>query len=326
MKSKLYLGPMSKNIVDAAIELSNESDMCVGFCASRRQIEFNGGYVNGWITKSFTNYVRGKANNSILVRDHGGPGQGQENDDGIESFKYDALYFDIIHIDPWKKFKSIEEEVVKTSEYIDLCNSINPYCKFEVGTEQSICELSSEELFSFLNGLKRRLGQTLFNKIIYVVIQSGTSLEEDTNTGKYDSVKLKRMIDVCKGFSVLSKEHNGDYLSSDLIKEKFSLGLDSINIAPEFGVIETLCVLDRIDNEDLLIKLHSMCIESGKWKKWVNDDFDPNKNKRRLIKICGHYIFSEPRFKSLIKNKIFDGIDDEIKSKVKTRIKNILGD
>ncbi len=325
MIPKLYLGPMSKNIVDSAIDFSNGSGMCVGFCASRRQVEFNGGYVNDWTTESFTNYVRSEAQNSVLVRDHGGPGQGQKSDDGVESFKHDAKFFDVIHIDPWKKFKSVEEEIDKTSEYIKLCNDVNQGCLYEVGTEQSICNISSEELFRFLNGLKHNLGQSLFKKIMYAVIQSGTSLEENINTGEYDVTKLKRMIDVCDHFSVLSKEHNGDYLDTGLIKEKFSLGLDAINIAPEFGVIETLCVLDRIgDNITLLDDLHSMCVESGKWKKWVSNTFDPFKDKKQLIKICGHYLFSDERFKSLVGNKIFDGIDDEIKSKIKERIKNII--
>lgn len=319
MIPKLYIGPMSKNIVDAAIEL----DIPLGFCASRRQVEFDGGYVNNWSTKIFTNYVKRKTKKIVLVRDHGGPNQGQKNDDGTESFKHDVKHFNIIHIDPWKKFRSIEEGIHKTAAYIKICHDMQSNCLYEVGTEQSIFKISSKELFDFLEGLHNELGHYRFKKILYVVIQSGTSLEEDTNTGEYDSSKLKRMIDVCNYFSVLSKEHNGDYLSIDLIKEKFSLGLDAINIAPEFGVIETLCVLNRIDNEDVLTQFHSICVESGKWKKWVSDDFDPFKDKKKLIRICGHYLFSDPKFKALMRKKIFHGIKSEIKLKVQERINDI---
>ena len=165
----------------------------------------------------------------------------------------------------------------------------------------------------------------MFKKILYAVIQSGTSLQEDRNTGEYDEIRLKKMIGVCKEFSVLSKEHNGDYLSGIIIKEKFELGLDAINIAPEFGIIETLCILDRItDNTKLCNEVYKLCYESEKWRKWVSDDFDPTLNKKQLIKICCHYIFSNKRFEKILELDLFDGIDDEIKSKIKNRIVDII--
>ena len=322
---KLYIGPMSKNIVDAVIELSNNG-ISLGFCASRRQIEYDGGYVNNWTTESFSRYVW-EASSSILVcRDHGGPGQGINDDNGFDSFRHDVKFMDIIHIDPWKNFKHLEEEVSKTAEYIEFCNNIHSNCVFEVSTEEVIRKISVDELYIFLNELKLRLGSGLFSRIAYAVIQSGTSLEEDKNTGNYDKARLKKMINVCKKFSVLSKEHNGDYLSSAIIKEKFGLGLDAINIAPEFGIIETLCILNRLSNNDETFnKIYQMCYESGKWKKWVSDDFDPDSNKKQTVKICCHYIFSDERFKRILSSKIFDGINEEIKFRIKSRIRDIVG-
>lgn len=321
----LYIGPMSKNVVDAVIELSNKDNVNIGFCASRRQIEYNGGYVNNWTTDRFAQYVNKRSTKNILVRDHGGPGQGIGNDDAFVSFKYDAKFMDIIHVDPWKNFDDIEDAMDKTAEYIVFCNNINDKCLYEVGTEEAIRKITVQELSRFLNGLKLRLNKDVFEKILYVVIQSGTSLQEDRNTGEYDETRLKEMINVCKKFSVLSKEHNGDYLSGTIIKEKFDLGLDAINIAPEFGIIETLCILDRInDNTKLFNEIYKLCYESGKWKKWVSDDFDPTSNKSQLIKICCHYIFSNKRFEKIMELDLFDGINDEIKSKIKKRINDIV--
>ena len=322
---KLYIGPMSKNIVDAVIELSNENNINVGFCASRRQIEYHGGYVNRWTTESFVEYVKKRTSYNILVRDHGGPGQGIGNDDAFESFKYDVNFMDIIHIDPWKNFDELETAIDKTAECIEFCNNINGTCLYEIGTEEAIRRITEQELYRILNGLKFRLDKVLFKKILYAAIQSGTSLQEDRNTGEYDEIRLKKMIDVCKDFSVLSKEHNGDYLSGTIIKEKFGLGLDAINIAPEFGIIETLCILDRIEDDTKLFnKIYKLCYESGKWKKWVGDDFDPSLNKKQLIKICCHYIFADKRFEKIMKLDLFDGINDEIKSKIKNRIMEII--
>ena len=72
------------------------------------------------------------------------------------------------------------------------------------------------------------------NKIKYLVIQSETSLKGTNQTGNYDSQRLKEMIAVARKYKLISKEHNGDYIPVEVIKEKFSLGLDCINIAPEF--------------------------------------------------------------------------------------------
>lgn len=326
MNTKLYLGPMSKNIVDAAIEFSNEDNIPLGFCASRRQIDFTGGYVNNWTTEHFSNYVKMHTSNILVCRDHGGPGQGSKNDDGFDSFLCDSYYMDIIHIDPWVKYKTIDDIVNKTVEAMTLCNSINSKLLYEVGTEQAIRRISSDELSTFLHNLKTRLGDALFGRIIYAVIQSGTSLKEDKNTGEYDAERLKRMIAVCQKYNVFSKEHNGDYLSGKIIREKFNLGLDAINIAPEFGLIETTCILDRLSDDDLLFdEVHKLCYNSGKWKKWVDDNFDPFADKRQLIKICCHYIFSNKRFKEIMSLDVFAGINDEIKNKIKNRIVNIVG-
>src|SRR4051794_29011712 len=76
----LGVGPMSKNCVDASIELANEYEVLILLIASRRQIEceeMGGGYVNNWSTEKFADYVieRDKKGKVILARDHGGPWQ-----------------------------------------------------------------------------------------------------------------------------------------------------------------------------------------------------------------------------------------------------------
>ena len=72
------IGPMSKNCVDASIELSNKHNLSLMLIASRRQIEsteLGRGYVNNWSTEEFSSYVRKKDKKKkiILCRDHGGP-------------------------------------------------------------------------------------------------------------------------------------------------------------------------------------------------------------------------------------------------------------
>jgi hypothetical protein len=199
---------------------------------------------------------------------------------------------------------------------------INPKIKFEVGTEESIRRFESYELSDLMHQLKYRLSNTVFNQIKYLVIQSGTSLKGTNQTGQYDSTRLKQMIDVCKYFKVLSKEHNGDYIDASIIKEKFNLGLDAINIAPEFGLIETQTYLDEIKDSELYEKYFEICYNSKKWVKWVNEDFDPHNNKTNLIKICGHYVLSYPEFISTIKSR-FPNIDKKISNNIKNKLNEL---
>ena len=314
---------MSKNIVDAVIDYSNTNNISIGLIPSRRQVENTGGYVNNWTTKEFCEYVRSKSDKILLVRDHAGPLQGNVEDDGIESFKVDCNYFDVIHVDVWKKYKDYNDGLKATIEFIKLGYSINPDLLYEVGTEEAIRPFTAEELDSLITDLKKELPFEIYSKIKYAVIQSGTALKGNTNIGKYDNERLIKMLDVVNKHNLISKEHNGDYISDYVLYDKFKNGLQSINIAPEFGQIETNVILDKIgQNNDLFQKMYEICFESKRWVKWVSDDFDPEKNKLELINICGHYVFSNNEFIH-IKNKLQNDIDLSIKNKIKNRIANM---
>jgi fructose/tagatose bisphosphate aldolase len=314
---KLYIGPMSKNIVDAAIELSVERDYKVGLIPSRRQIEYNGGYVNHWTTEQFSKY----ASRLFLVRDHSGPLQGYLKDDGYQSLSHDCEHLDLIHIDPWKAYPSYEEGLQWTIDMINFCYTKNSDMEFEIGTEESIRKFSTYELDRLVCDLSKKLSPETFQQIKYLVIQSGTALKGNTNTGSYHKLRLRNMVALCKKHSLLSKEHNGDYLPSSLIKEKFRAGLDSINIAPEFGQVETQTYLTQIKfNKPILFDLfYKICYDSDRWRKWVGPNFDPSNQKEELINICGHYVLSEDSFQQQIKSH-FNAIDIEIKDNIKYKL------
>jgi len=71
-----FLGPMSKNIVDTIIDYSLKHPwQKIVFIPSRRQVDFTGGYVNEWSTKTFVEYVKQRNPLILVERDHGGPGQ-----------------------------------------------------------------------------------------------------------------------------------------------------------------------------------------------------------------------------------------------------------
>ena len=123
------------------------------------------------------------------------------------------------------------------------------------------------------------------------------------------------MIKVCKEYGLKSKEHNGDYLTTKDYRNRFDLGLDSINIAPEFGQLETKCYLDEMGDD--IEDYYQICYDSKRWEKWVDTDFNPDGNKKELIEICGHYVLSDERF---INNK--PSIDDKINKVIKNKLKD----
>ena len=288
---KFFIGPMSSQIVDCIL---SQDPQKFGLIPSRRQIDYNFGYVNNWNSESFSQYVRKANPNFVICRDHGGASQGNSHDDGLESFAADCNFFDMIHIDPWNFTKNLDEAITLTCDYIRFCNSLNENTVFEIATEESIFYFDNEILKYFIDKVYNNLGD-LFNKITHIVIQSGTKLKENNQIGKYSSERLIDQLSIVKKFDKLSKEHNGDYMSVDLIIEKFNLGLDSINIAPEFGYLQTCAILENLDEEKIEL-FYNLCYKFGKWQKWVDADFVPEKNKQDLIKISGHYVYSHPEY------------------------------
>ena len=295
---------MSKNIVDAVLELN---DSRFGLLPTRRQIDFNNGYVNGWNTKSFYEYVKSINPNIILERDHSGPLQGSVEDFGYETYTHDVNYFDIIHIDVWKYTTNDLMGIKETVDALKYMHYLNPNIKFEILTEEAIKPFSEKEWITITQYLLNNLTKTEFDSIVYIVIQSGVGLDliNRKNTGIFDLEKLKKQSLLVKSFGKKTKEHNGDYLSIDEIRIRFENGLDSLNIGPEIAQIETLTYLEHMKEKEIN-EFYKICLDSKKWERWVPDNFDFN-DKKKLIQICGHYCFSMydlPKIDNIVKENI----------------------
>ncbi len=309
---KFFIGPMSKEIVDVVLE---QDEDVFAFIPSRRQVEYSGGYVNKWTTETFAKYVKTKKQNFLICRDHAGANQGSQFDNGYKSLMHDAAHFDMIHVDPWKFTKNIDLGIELTVNYIEYALGINKDIKFEIATEEAIFSFNHLMLYHFVDSLKQRLASR-FDNVTHLVIQSGTKLLGNNQIGDYSQEKLIKQLEVGNRFGLICKEHNGDYIDPLVIKEKFSLGLDCINIAPEFGYIQTCAILENLSDEKKEL-FFDLCLKSNKWKNWVDDNFDPFSNKEELIKISGHYVFSHERFLGDIHDVSFETI---IKEKLRKKI------
>ena len=310
---KYYIGPMSKNVVDCIIDHNH----AIGFIPSRRQIDFSSGYVNDWNTESFTKYVKDRNSSVLICRDHGGEKQGQVEDDGMESFYNDAQHFDLIHIDPFRVATDISTAAAITDNMIKKIWSKNQDIMYEVGTEEAIFKYQPEDLDRFLNYLYNSLPRNQFTKIKYAVVQSGTGLDLSTrtNTGNFNKRRLKTFIKVVKNYGLMSKEHNGDYLIDSFdVEVRFESGLDAINIAPEFGQIESEYYLEQCRKDNHIFdRLYDICYNSGKWKKWVSNINRISKDQ--LIMTSCHYVLSNPDFINEIKSQFPDS-DRIIKKRI----------
>jgi len=316
---------MSQNIVDSVIELAEDDKGQLALIPSRGQIDYIGGYSSNWKTSELHDYVKSRTNKVLLARDHAGPKQGAKKDHGFDSLYEDCKFMDIIHIDPWKDVENFEEGHHRTQEYIQFCHHVNPNVSFEIGTEEAIFHYEVDQLERLILFLRDNLLSTAYDQIKYAVVQSGTLIRGIRNAGTYSESRLMEMVGVCHKYDLLSKEHNGDYLTNDGITSRFKAGLDAINIAPEFGQIETktlLKAMQRDNRQDLVDELYQLCYSSQKWRKWVNNKFNPILNKEDLIRMTGHYVFSDPYFK-IIKNQ-FAGIDAVMKNEIKAKITCLL--
>lgn len=300
---------MSKNIVDVVIELNSK---CLGLLPSRRQIDYDGGYVNNWNTKTFSEYVKSKTD-LVIERDHSGVDQGAG--DEYISFETDTKFFDIIHIDPWKKYSKFEDGLGETIRNIQFIHNKNKNIKFEIGTEEMIRKFSESEVKKLLSELSLSLSDDEFKMIEYVCVQSGVSLDivKQRNLGVFNETKLNDMINIISDYGKRSKEHNGDYLSNEQIRKRFEIGLDSINIGPEIVQIETQVYIDNL-SEKQIDEFYDVCLKSKKWEKWVTNDFDVN-NKKMVILVCGHYCYTKYDLPNL---------DTEIKKRLKQKIENLI--
>jgi len=78
---KFFIGVMSKNVIDNVIKFATENNEDITLIPSRRQIDYDGGYVNNWTTAEFISYIKEKNKNIKIERDHSGHSQGTNEDD-----------------------------------------------------------------------------------------------------------------------------------------------------------------------------------------------------------------------------------------------------
>jgi len=325
----LGVGPMSITVTNEAVRLANEYRTHIALIPSRRQVDaadLGGGYVEGWSTAQFANYVRSidVGGFALLSRDHSGPWQGSSTQgltfpdamlESKASLEDDiASGFDLLHIDPSPALSRgfSEKEVTDMAvELISHCVSkmeSGRSCVFEVGTDEqdtapdplSITEKRIDRLFSELD--RYNLPRPLF-----YVAQTGTKVLETRNFGSFDqpftvegslpaTVFVPELLDLLRRKGLMLKEHNADYLSDSSLKWHRKFGIHAANVAPEFGVVETKAIISLLHQHGLQAELETfneIVLNGRNWAKWLAPE--SKASDQHKIEIAGHYHFADPR-------------------------------
>lgn len=340
----LGIGPMSKNCVDATIELSNEYDVPLFLVSSRRQIEassLGGGYANNWSTEEFAEYVKknDSKHNVFLARDHGGPWQNSNDlqnklslEDAMASAKksYQSDIdsgFTFLHIDPseYVSSKPSNDEILdRVFELYSFCyeysKTKNKQVFFEISIGKDGDESQSyEELEKILRDIKTFCDKKNYPMPSFIAVRIGTHVQEDRNVGNFESIihldensnekiSILRLIQLCNDTNVMMKHHNTDYLSDMALKQHVTFGIHAANVAPEFGVVETRALLNLLEKNGLnseVEKFIEIAYNSKKWEKWLVPNTKLDRRGKAII--VGHYVFSNDEFltlKEIIKKQL----------------------
>ena len=325
LNSKLAIGPMSSEVIEAVFRYSHYHRVELMLIASKNQIDHEGGYVNNWTTKEFMGFIKQMRlkypnSNVKICRDHCGPGfNGNFNlEDTYKTIKADIENgFDLIHID-FCHFKGSKEEMLNESKRaIEYCLKLNPNIRLEIGTDEN--EGVNFNLVN-INELENEIDffRSFCNPEFYVV-QTGSLIKEINQVGNFNKPFVENISKVLKSMGLKLKEHNADYLSKEDIELRKGV-VDAMNIAPQLGVIQTEIVLTKclmygIPFDEFLEEVYN----GGKWKKWM---YNNNKeNKFLCCIIAGHYHFSSDKYKKIInelekrediKENIIEGIMEVI--------------
>ena len=303
-KLELALGPMSPEIIEAIFRFSHYKRKELMIIASKNQIDYNRGYVNNWTTTEFMNFIRKMketySNSNVKIcRDHCGPGFNGNYDleDSYKTIEADIKSgFDLIHIDFCNFKGSKEEQFAESRKAIEYCYKLNPRMMIEVGTDENtgtnFGPMNLSEIEREINFF------TQFCKPEFYVVQTGSLVKEINQVGNFNKEFVNKISQILKSKGIKLKEHNADYLSNEEIKKRKGI-VDAMNIAPQFGAVQTIvtlkkCLIYGIDFTDFLNEVY----EKGKWKKWMHNNNE--ENKFLCCVIAGHYHFASENYKKII--------------------------
>ncbi|TDC00954.1 tagatose-6-phosphate kinase [Micromonospora fluostatini] len=336
---------MSKNAVDACIAVAHRRRQPLMLIPSRRQVEAaaqGGGYVEGWNTETFAAYVRRHDPEGLILlcRDHGGPYQNPRERaerlsgeaamiSAMASFREDVQQgFDLLHIDTSMDLDGVADVQVAIDRAVELYGECAEAAAqagrspmYEIGFEDQ--GRDTNDPFEFrdqLDAMLAALARHGLPRPTFVVAQTATKVVETDNVGAFSAAPsavtytVSALAGLTADRGIALKAHNCDYLTGAEVRALSGAGVDALNVAPEFGVVETRAFLRLLDRLGLTAQRDAFLAEayaSGLWRKWMAPDTAATDTDRAVI--AGHYVYGSATFAEIkevaAKAAIREGID-----------------
>jgi D-tagatose-1,6-bisphosphate aldolase subunit GatZ/KbaZ len=297
----LGIGPMSKTVIDAALESAIENDFPLFFIASRNQIEkkdLGSGYVESWDQFGVGAYIEKRISELnytgpvYICRDHGGPWQNDKEysrkisfdeamKNSIDSFVCDLnAGFSLLHIDT-SKDPNINGPVpydIAISRVLHTLKKLEEY-KFTYHLSGNIYEVSLEETTDnyssisefkcFIELLMKDLNRRDLPRPVFIVGNTGTLTRMDKNVGIFDPDTVLELKSIADKYNMIFKEHNADYLDTRYLKMHPELGIGMANVAPEFAKLETEALIKLAQLEEDFILNNNVNISKSNFSSII---------------------------------------------------------
>ena len=310
---------MSKEIVEILAHHTLENNYPLMIIASRNQVDYATGYV--CTTAELSSQVKQYQNpNLLLCRDHCGPyfsdlDRSLTIEDAIDrcmkTIAADiANGFGLIHIDV-SRIK--DNQLFYAKRLIEYALSLNPDIMLEFGSEDN----TGIEINSSLARIDLQLGflNPYKKNIKFFVTQTG-SLTKDGQVGTFDIERNRVIGEQIRAAGFLFKEHNADYFTAEDIEQRLEAGIDSLNIAPQLGKVQT-DTLKEFAPYELWEKFADYVYSQNYWQRWVAEGVT---DKDIAVSVSGHYCFNSDEYRDIIAS-----IDNsKFNSKLSKKIEDLL--
>lgn len=340
--------PNSYNVLVAGIRSAKRANAPLLYAATLNQVDTDGGYT-GWTQNDLIKIIRQESDKigyqgpNIVGVDHGGPWakdlQTIEKWDLEKSMAWIkksfeaavAAGYDLIHVDPtidiFSRNISIQTVANRTLELIAhtekyRINNSKPPLSYEVGTEEvhgGLADLNTFRKFLELlsQGLKEK--NLAYMWPIFIVAKVGT----DLHTTEFDPAVAKRVSKIAKEYGSYIKGHYTDFVQN--LNQYPSAGIGAANVGPEFIVAEYQAYkeLEAIEQKlyqqgkithtsNLNLGLQKAVLDSGRWKKWMQEDekdFQSLSPQRKdwIVMTSSRYILAQPQIQYSI-NRLYKNL------------------
>jgi fructose/tagatose bisphosphate aldolase len=314
---RIGFGPMSREIVDILV---NYTDYPLMIIASRNQVDYQSGYV--YHTHELANSLGSKRKNILLCRDHCGPyfadtDKNLSVSDAINECKNTIKTdiqsgFDLIHIDVSRIHTN---QLSYSQDLIEYALDLNPNILLEFGSEDN----TGIDVESSIGRIEPQLEflQKYQDNVAFFVTQTG-SLTKQCQLGQFDVDSNKAVADLIHKAGFLFKEHNADYFTNKDLQHRILAGIDSLNIAPQLGVIQST-LLHEFAPRELWNKFSNLVYHGNYWQRWTNNY---TIDQDSATKLGGHYCYGSKEYGTIINNIDYDEFKNQLSDKMQDLLKH----